>query len=440
MRAAAGAARRRRLRLVRFAVRRRRRGDRGPRARAATPPPARPISCASASRTAQRWSARRSPTAAAARPERARRRVARTVGRRAASAAVRCRTRARRGPPAARRSAARARPRFVLPGRVSRRWAPASPAPRRSVRKAALAPPPSSAGTPAAKMPCSFSALRFSLIAHPLAHETRPGRRVTASPTGEPFHPRQGSIVCGITRPGSTPGGFRSGRPAGRSRVARRVRAPGGPLVDRGPHDGPVPVAQGGRCATRAEGVLRDRASLARRPVARFTGFHSPAEQAGARRRQAHLHHREPGELPARAGVAPRRLDGVGLHVRAVGPDGRNQLAAPAGDVRPAGADVRRALPDRAQQPHDRALRDRGRFRSALEWDLCQRHRMDVLLAPERRDRREARSRELVLVWTDAAGAVVGVPGRARTEPAPRPSRGAGARKDQRTIRRPDAS
>ena len=197
---------------------------------------------------------------------------------------------------------------------------------RRAVARARrrLAPPPSSAGTPAAKMPCPFSALRFSLIAHPSRMRRVPGRLVTASPTGEPFHPPQGSIVCGTTRPGSTPGGFRSGRPRDDPGLLAEFER----LVARwsiaAPIDGPLPVAQGGRRATRAEGLLRDRASLARRPVARFTGFHTPAEQAGARRWQTHLHHREPGELPARTGVAPRRLDSVGLHVRAVGPDGRN--------------------------------------------------------------------------------------------------------------------
>ena len=87
--------------------------------------------------------------------------------------------------------------------------------------------------------------------------------------------------------------------------------------------------------------------------------------------------------------------------------------------LRPAGDDVRLPLPDRAQQPGDRALPRRGRVRPALAGRLRRRQRMDLPLAPVRRDRRQAGEGELVLVRPDAARSALAVPGRARAEPAP---------------------
>ena len=106
------------------------------------------------------------------------------------------------------------------------------------------------------------------------------------------------------------------------------------------------------------------------------------------------------------------RVDAVGLHVRAVWVPmdgtslphllvtfGLQELMFGARYLTAHSSQTIEQLPDRRA----------GSFRSGdgtyaddTEWD--------VPLAPERRDRRQARSRELVLVRTDAAGAVVGVP------------------------------
>ena len=234
-------------------------------------------------------------------------------------------------PPAARRSAARARPRFVLPGRVSRRWAPASPAPRRSrvsrrarsvarSRRAAVmrqlayiayssacdAPPPPQLARARRQRRCRVlsAPCRSRGRRHRPRRARPPGRprrfmraalaffffflisdfrsRLSPTPRESRIAPplvRRLTISCsGLTRPGSTPaGGFRPGTPAGQpgllaefERLVARwsIAAPTRRL--------PFLWPQGGRCATRAEDVPHDRAPLARPPGSTAHRFPGP--------------------------------------------------------------------------------------------------------------------------------------------------------------------
>ena len=180
-----------------------------------------------------------------------------------------------------------------------------------------------------------------------------------------------------------------------------------------------------------AEGLLRHRASLARRPAVRLTGFPAPAGQAGARRRQAHLHHREPGQFPDRAGIDRGRLDALGLHVRADWPwvpmDGARlpDLLVTFGlQEMMFGA---RYLTAHSSQAIERC-RVGGGFVPLWRGTLRRRHRWTFLWHPVRRDRRASS--------TARAGTGAGRRGRARCgstwaspapNPRPHPSRGAGA-------------